>query len=80
MQQETTEALNDMSNAVLHNCETIEHLNATKYRLSGKANILEELIHAFQSNMETRVVNNTNGKTTTLTTIMAIATAMETAK
>ena len=41
MQQETTEAQNSLSNAVLYDCETIEHLNSNNSRLSGQINTLK---------------------------------------
>ena len=48
MQQETSEALNELANDVSYDCETIEHINATNSRLSGQVKKSEELICALQ--------------------------------
>ena len=41
MQQETTEATNDMENSVPYDCEKIEHINSINSRHNGQKKKLE---------------------------------------
>ena len=58
MQQETTEALNEIPNADSSDRETIEHLNSTNSYLIRHIKTLKKIIQAFQSQMLTRFINN----------------------